>query len=110
MAKKAASPEEKEQLAEARPYAEGMFRSSDDVRSSFISGIDAFTVKPVEYSVINGKAIFEGDILLGSAEEWRRYASSSEVLGSGAGFDQWNGRIRRYSVRRWHHGPTISVA
>jgi len=69
MAKKAASPEEKEELAEARPYAEGMFRSSDDVRSSFISGIDAFTVKPVEYSVLNGKAIFEGDILLGSAEE-----------------------------------------
>ena len=69
MPTKPASPPEEKTTVETRPLAEGMFRSSDDVRSSFISGIEAFTVKPVEYSAINGKAIFEGDILLGTVEQ-----------------------------------------
>ncbi len=69
MPTKPASPPEEKTNVETRPLAEGMFRSSDDVRSSFISGIEAFTVKPVEYSAINGKAIFEGDILLGTVEQ-----------------------------------------
>jgi hypothetical protein len=51
------------------PCEEQMFRSSDDVRQSFITGIEAFAVKPVEYSVVNGRALFEGDIVLGTAEE-----------------------------------------
>lgn len=45
------------------------FRSSDDVRKSYVRGIDAFNVKPVEYSVIDDLAIFEGDIVLGTAAE-----------------------------------------
>lgn len=66
--RKARSPNEPESRpSEARP--EGMFRSSDDVRRSYITGIEAFAVKPVEYSVINGMAIFEGDIALGTAQE-----------------------------------------
>ena len=69
MPTKPASPPEEKTNVETRPLAEGMFRSSDDVRSSFISGIEAFTVKPVEYSAINGRAIFEGDILLGTVEQ-----------------------------------------
>ena len=69
MPTKPASPPEEKTNVETRPLAEGMFRSSDDVRSSFISGIEAFTVKPIEYSAINGKAIFEGDILLGTVEQ-----------------------------------------
>jgi Astacin (Peptidase family M12A) len=69
MPTKPPSPPEEKTNVETRPLAEGMFRSSDDVRSSFISGIEAFTVKPVEYSAINGKAIFEGDILLGTVEQ-----------------------------------------
>ena len=60
MAKRPAEPEPVSPSSQPRP--EGMFRSSDDVRCSFISGIEAFTVKPVEYNVINGMAIFEGDI------------------------------------------------
>lgn len=47
----------------------GWFRSSDDVRRSYLRGLEAFHVKPVEYSVINDVAIFEGDIALGSADQ-----------------------------------------
>ena len=42
------------------------FRSSDDVRTSYVRGLEAFHVKPVEYSVIDDIAIFEGDIALGT--------------------------------------------
>ncbi|MFB9967935.1 M12 family metallopeptidase [Sinosporangium siamense] len=45
-----------------------MYRSSDDVRSGYVRGIDAFQVKPVRYSAIDGLAIFEGDIALGSVD------------------------------------------
>ena len=41
------------------------FRTSDDVRTGYISGI-TFGPKQVEYSVINDRAIFEGDIYLGT--------------------------------------------
>jgi hypothetical protein len=63
---------ESAQMADADAAAENeelMFRSSDDIRSSYISGIQAFQVKPVEYSVIDDLAFFEGDILLGTAQE-----------------------------------------
>ena len=68
--------------ADNPPRAEGMFRSSDDVRSSFIGGIDAFTVKPVEFSAINGKAIFEGDILLGTVEQMEAVRAQIEGPGT----------------------------
>lgn len=42
--------------------------SSDDVRTGFVSGA-TFTNKPVVYSVVDGMAIFEGCIALGTAEE-----------------------------------------
>ncbi len=51
------------------------FRASDDVRKRVIQGVPdgperfAFKSKEVEYSVINGRAIFEGDIFLGNVEE-----------------------------------------
>jgi hypothetical protein len=43
-------------------------RESDDVRKGFIKGI-TFVSKPVEYTVVNGLAVFEGDIVLGTATE-----------------------------------------
>ncbi|WP_280385586.1 M12 family metallopeptidase [Nocardia wallacei] len=49
-----------------------MFRSSKDVRNSYVTGIQAFTIKPVEYSVIDDLAFFEGDIMLGTAAELDR--------------------------------------
>jgi hypothetical protein len=45
------------------------FRSSDDVQTGFIRGIEDFDVKPVTYSLINDVAIFEGDIALGTADQ-----------------------------------------
>ncbi|MDF3017947.1 MAG: nas, partial [Thermomicrobiales bacterium] len=51
-------------LDEAREW----FRSSDDVRTGYVSGV-VFGVKPVEYSIVDGLAIFEGDIVLGSAAD-----------------------------------------
>jgi hypothetical protein len=44
------------------------FRSSDETRTGFIDGSNFFK-KPVEYSVIEGMGIFEGDIALGHAAE-----------------------------------------
>ncbi|PFG41758.1 astacin (peptidase family M12A) [Isoptericola jiangsuensis] len=45
------------------------YRSSDTTMRSYLTGIQAFAVKPVEYTVIDGKGFYEGDILLGSADE-----------------------------------------
>lgn len=48
---------------------ESWFRSSDDVRQGYIRGIESFDVRPVTYNVIGDRAIFEGDIALGSPGE-----------------------------------------
>lgn len=42
--------------------------SSDDVRTTLISGV-TFKNKPVQYAVVDGLAIFEGCIVLGTVEE-----------------------------------------
>lgn len=52
-----------------RDCEESWFRSSDDVRDGFVVGIENFDVRPVTYNVIGEKAIFEGDIALGSVDE-----------------------------------------
>lgn len=44
------------------------YSSSSDIRRSFIAGRN-FSSKEVTYSVIDGLAVFEGDIVLGTAEE-----------------------------------------
>jgi hypothetical protein len=46
----------------------GEFQSSDDVRTGFIFG-NTFDRKEVRFSVVDGLAIFEGDIVLGTVEE-----------------------------------------
>jgi astacin (peptidase family M12A) len=53
----------------AGDQAEGMFRASDETGSGYIRGV-TFPDKPkqVEYTIINGRAIFEGDINLGDAD------------------------------------------
>jgi astacin len=58
--------------------AEPMFRASDEVRSSYIRGIDTFQIKPVRYSVIGENAIFEGDIQLGTATEMEEMREAVE--------------------------------
>lgn len=54
----------------------GELRSSKEVRTAYISG-NNFRAKAVQYVVINGEAIFEGDIILGTSEQVER---ESEVL------------------------------
>ncbi|MBW0254933.1 M12 family metallopeptidase [Cellulomonas sp. PS-H5] len=50
---------------------EGEFRSSDDVRTAFISG-NNFRAQVVRYVDIDGDAIFEGDIVLGPVDQVER--------------------------------------
>jgi hypothetical protein len=47
------------------------FLRSDDVRTSLIPGI-TFTSRPVQYAVVDGRAVFEGCIVLGTVEELER--------------------------------------
>ena len=47
------------------------FRSSPEVRTGFVKG-NTFGYRPVRYSVIDGEAIFEGDIMLGTVDEMER--------------------------------------
>lgn len=49
--------------------------SSEDVRTGFISGA-TFKNKPVQYSVVDGLAIFEGCIVLGTVEEMEAKAAA----------------------------------
>lgn len=61
-----------------------LFRSSDDVRKGLVRGIEDFGVKEVEFSVINGMAIFEGDIALGRVEEVAEMAAQiRDEIGGG---------------------------
>jgi len=47
---------------------QGEFRSSDDHRTALIDGA-TFTAKAVQYCVVDGMAIVEGDICLGTVEQ-----------------------------------------
>lgn len=51
------------------------FVSSNDIRNGFISGA-TFKNKPVQYSVVDGLAIFEGCIVLGTVEEMEAKAAA----------------------------------
>ena len=72
---------------------------SDDVRSSFFRG------KPVTYAVVDGLAIFEGDIVLGTADELESARKSNKDQGvtpQGAGRSQnrylWRNGIVPYTI------------
>jgi hypothetical protein len=66
------------------------FRSSDESHKGVISGLRegprrfVFEEKEVEYSVIDGKAIFEGDIYLGEVDEAGSLRAAIEIEGEGA--------------------------
>ena len=51
--------------------SEDWFRSSDEQRQGIVSA-NTFEKKEITYSVIEGKAIFEGDILIGDVEDVER--------------------------------------
>lgn len=54
-----------------QPVDNPELRASDEVRTAIISGVH-FGPKAIQYAVIDGRAIFEGDIDLGSVEELER--------------------------------------
>ena len=58
------------------------FRSSEDMRQGFMRGIERFGAQPITYGVINGEAIFEGDIYLGTAEEVEAFSEFVRALQS----------------------------
>jgi hypothetical protein len=75
------------------------FRSSNDVRTGFVSG-GRFTMKKVRYSAIGDMAIFEGDIAIGTLAQMERIAHAVDdtdmVPVSGVGISD-----RRF---RWPNG------
>lgn len=86
---------------------EGML-TSEDVRTGFVSGA-TFTNKPVQYTAVDGMAIFEGDIALGRVDEMERDAAllhtgraSDEniahgVVITGANY-RWPGALMPYAI------------
>ncbi len=52
--------------------------TSDDVRTGYISGV-TFQNKPVQYAAVDGLAVFEGCIVLGTVEEMERRAAAIEA-------------------------------
>jgi astacin len=64
-------------MAHEAEYAESNqgLLASDEVRTGLISGV-TFKDKPVQYSVVDGLAVFEGCIVLGTVEEMERAAEA----------------------------------
>jgi len=62
---------------------EGELRSSPEVRTGLIPG-QTFAAKALRYAVVDGLAIFEGDIVLGTVEEVEQQTAELGDLLSGA--------------------------
>jgi len=60
-------------------YGFGPYLVSEDIREGYIQGI-TFRSKPIQYSVIDGKAIFEGDIVIDDPDEMIDRAKRIGVL------------------------------
>lgn len=78
-------------------------QASDDVRTAIISGA-VFGTKAVQYAVVDGRAIFEGDIDLGSVEDLEKSTSAvrgltieEAVVISGSQF-RWPGGVVPYDI------------
>lgn len=87
-------------------FGEGELRSTAGPKSGYITG-NTFDLKPVQYSVLNGLAIFEGDIVLGTVEELQRTMERVEdtsglsvkgVIITGNQF-RWPGGILPYTIQ-----------
>ncbi len=78
-------------------------QASDEVRTAIISGV-TFGTKAVQYAVVDGRAIFEGDIDLGSVEDleksndaMRGITVEEAVTITGSQF-RWPGGIVPYDI------------
>jgi hypothetical protein len=56
----------------------GEYAISEEIETGYISGI-TFKPKKITYAVIDGLAIFEGDIVLGTVDEIRRFTKDVET-------------------------------
>lgn len=56
--------------------------ASDDVRTGFISGV-TFDAKAVQYTAVDGLAMFEGDICLGTVDEMEQSRALNASAGDG---------------------------
>ncbi len=61
----------------------GEFRSGNQVRTALIAG-NTFRARAVQYVVVDGLAMFEGDIILGTAEEVERTSEQLRAAVAGA--------------------------
>jgi len=61
----------------------GEMLESEDVRNGYIEGL-TFESKPVEYAVIGGLAVFEGDIVLGTEEEMEQLSRDIQTVADAA--------------------------
>ena len=78
------------------------FRSSEaEPETGFIQG-NTFDLKEIKYSAIDGEAIFEGDISLGSVEEMRALATSVQQGAFGVGITgnqfRWPGGLVPFEI------------
>ncbi len=78
-------------------------QASDEVRTAIITGV-TFGTKAVQYAVVDGRAIFEGDIDLGSVEDleksndaMRGLAVEESVIITGSQF-RWPGGVVPYEI------------
>ncbi|MGH8166451.1 MAG: M12 family metallopeptidase, partial [Woeseiaceae bacterium] len=76
------------------------FLTSNDVRTGYISGA-TFKNKPVTYEAVNGLAVFEGCIVLGTVEEMERRAA---MVQAGTDADIERGVAITGDQYRWPNG------
>lgn len=74
--------------------------SSDDVRTGFITGT-TFRNRPIQYSVVDDKAIFEGDIVLGLVDEIERQSALVQAGAVGDDPDIARGVVISGDQYRW---------
>jgi hypothetical protein len=79
------------------------FLSSDDVRTGFISG-ETFTNKAVQYSAVDGLAVFEGCIILGTVEEMEQNAAAVQSAQADDTGSIQHGLVITGEKYRWPNG------
>ncbi len=93
------------------------FRSTDDPKLGFVEG-NTFDVKPVQYSEIDGQAIFEGDIVLGPVADVEKQLRTMEsddpdpgIIAFGVGLTgerfRWPRGEVPYEIASGFHSPDL---
>ena len=92
--------------SETNPDDNDGMLASDDIRTGLISGA-TFKDKPVQYAVVDGRAMFEGCICLGTVEEMEQHvhavaAGEADVIAHGVAISgpqvRWDNGIMPYEI------------